>query len=124
MRQIKLDGDNDLDLTRGKLNIVEDDEAIAQKLRVGLRIFLGEFFADLEVGVPYYEKILVKNPQLGLIQQVFKKAILSCEGVTGVESMTAQFFSDTRKLVITFFARMQSGRLVPVKDSFIIGLKV
>ena len=123
MRQLKLT-DGDLDLTTGKMLMIEDEQAITQKLSIGLRIFIGEFFADQDVGLPYYEKILVKNPKLGVLQSVFKKAILSCEGVTSVENMRTQFFADERRLAISFYARLQSGRLVPVKDSFVIGLKV
>lgn len=112
----------DLDLRNNKLQLIDDTDAIAQKLRIGLRIFRGEFFADRDVGIPYYEKILVKNPRLGEVQAIFKKAILSCEGVISVENMTTRYFAAERRLDISFYAKMQSGRLVPVRDSFIIGL--
>lgn len=121
MRQLKLDG-NDLDLSTGKLVIVEGVEAIAQKLRIGLRIFLGEFFADLDAGVPYFEKILVKNPRLGQLTALVKLAILSCEGVASVDSLSVRFDATTRNLTVDFKAKAQTGELIPVKESFVIGL--
>lgn len=121
MRQIKLHN-GDLDLSTGKLVIIDGVEAIAQKLRIGLGIFFGEFFADLDVGVPYYQKILVKNPKLGQLTALIKLAILSCEGVASVDSLSVRFDAATRNLTVDFKAKAQTGELIPVKESFVIGL--
>ena len=122
MRALRLDPiTGDLDVSNGTLHMTSRQEAIAQKLRMGLRTFLGEWFLDVRTGMPYYQNILIKNPNSTSIQDLFKKAILSCDGVSSVDTISAEFNKATRKMTIKFTAKIDDGSEIPFRDSFVIG---
>ena len=60
MTTIKLNSDGDLDFSSGGLELLEGVDEIVQKLDTRLQFFLGEWFLDQRLGIPYYEDILIK----------------------------------------------------------------
>jgi hypothetical protein len=83
------DGDNpdvgDLKLTDGQVTLTPDlKTAVAQHIAIRLRTFFGEWFLDADEGVPYFELILVKNPDLGRINSIFRSVILETPGVSSI----------------------------------------
>jgi hypothetical protein len=122
MSALKLDpASGDLDLTGGRLNLVTGPEEIAQKLRVRYRFFRGEFFADERVGIPYFDKIFIKNPSFSAIQAIYREATITCPGIVAVEEFTMVFDPPTRKLTIQQIrARLQSGEVLDFSDDFIL----
>ena len=56
-------------------------ETTAQRLRVRLLTFMGEWFADTSYGIPYYQRILGKKVAKSTIDQIFQQAILEERGV-------------------------------------------
>ena len=109
----------DLDLTGHRLNLITDEAAIEQNLRIRLRFFLGEFFLDVRQGIPYFREILIKNPNILLVQSIFRQAILSTTGVSAVNSLTTDLDASTRTLSLTFSATLDTGAEL-VFDPFII----
>jgi len=60
-------------------------ETVAQRLKIKLRTFLGEWFLDTQVGLPYYQSILgQKNPDLAPIRSIFRSALLADPDVDSV----------------------------------------
>jgi hypothetical protein len=57
----------------------------AQRIFVGLQFFLGEWFMDLNEGVPYYERLLTKGPSDRVVRAIFSSII---EGTEGVAKLT------------------------------------
>lgn len=112
----------DLDFSSGGLQIVEGADEIAQKLFTRLQFFLGEWFLDRRQGIPYYEKILIKNPDLVIIQSIFREAILETPGVTSLlDVIQTDLESATRKLSVRFAAQLDSGGILNFDREFIIG---
>jgi hypothetical protein len=107
MSDFKLDPvTGDLDLSTGDLQFVTGADAVAQHLLVRLRFYLGEWFLDTRVGIPYYSQILVKNPNLAAIRTTYRQAILSTPGVETLERMDLEFDAATRELALDFSARL------------------
>lgn len=53
----------------GNIAVLVDPSALlAQRIQCRLQTFKGECFLDRSVGVPYYEEILKKNPDLGRVR--------------------------------------------------------
>lgn len=77
-------------LTRDGVTIGEK-EVVAQRLRIRLLTFLNEWFADVNYGVPYYQRILGKKPVKSAIDQIFQQAILEERGVSEILSYTSSF---------------------------------
>jgi len=63
------------------LQLVKDVDYIRQSLEIRLRFFRGEWFLDVNAGTPYYQEILVKNPNLPNIENILKARILETVGV-------------------------------------------
>ncbi|HEX5035075.1 MAG TPA: hypothetical protein VFW62_11390 [bacterium] len=104
-----LDENGDLETTGNRLTLTQGREAIRQHLQVKFRLFLGEWFLDRSLGVPYFEKILLKNPNLVEVSDFLKVYILETPGVTGLESFQFAFDLQGRELRLEFRANTIDG---------------
>lgn len=100
MRDFKLTADGELDLTAG-LALVEDLEQLEQNLRSRLRTFYGEWVFDTSRGVKYYEEILVKSPDLSVVEGILKATILETAGVVELTEFSMDFDVATRNFTVT-----------------------
>ena len=84
----------------------------AQKIRNRLGLFRGEWFRDLRIGTPWYERILgVKNPNIFVLRNVIRAAILSVPGIVDVQDNDLRF--EGRTFIYTWNAVDDSGELIP-----------
>ncbi len=98
----------DLVFESNRLKIVEGIDHAAIKIRNRLLFYLGEYFLDTRLGLPYFQNILLKNPNLEIVKGIFSKAILSVSTITNVQ-VTSIFIDEQRKLHYTFIAKHISG---------------
>lgn len=96
---------NDLQMTRrGDLLITGYDivatDSIEQAILIKLRWFFGEWIYNTELGVQWFEKVLVKNPNKLLIRRMIEDAVLSVDGVKSVSNVTLSLNNATRKATI------------------------
>ena len=63
------------------LAIVSDNERIAQDVATATRVWLGEAWNDVEIGVPYETVIFARNPPPSLVKEYIRKTALTVEGV-------------------------------------------
>lgn len=56
MSDLKLGVDGDLEIKNGDLLLTTSDDAVRQHLQQRLRTFLGEWFLDLDVGIPFFQR--------------------------------------------------------------------
>ena len=81
-------GTGDLVLTNHNLSLVTDVSACAaQKLANRFLLLLGEWFLDTRIGLPYYQSIAVKNPNLKVLQALFTQVVLSVPGIQSIQSL-------------------------------------
>jgi len=116
MSSFQLDNDHDLKVTNNSLTLTEGLEAIRQHLLCVLQTFLGEWFLDQDVGVPYYQEILVKQPSFQTVSQVLRAKILGTPGVLELLSFDLRYLSN-RELRLDFSAETTDG---PIDFSQII----
>ena len=95
----------------GDLVLVEGLEAIAQHCEIRLRTFKGEWFLDTRIGVPWFEEILKKAPQLGVVSGILKQVILGTPGILSLQTFDIDFDLPTRELLVTFEAATTDGPL-------------
>lgn len=99
----------DLILEDGDLQLNEGLESIRQNLQARLSFFLGEWFLDVDAGVPYYQDVLRKNPDPVVLDGLFKEAILGTPGVIGLDEFDMQLDTSARLFKLVFRARTTDG---------------
>lgn len=110
-RDLLMDADGDLAQPVGDLVPAAGAEAVAQSLRMRLSMFRGEWFLDLDAGVPYFETVLVKNPNMTAIRAVFRSEILATPGVLGLLSLSLNYVAADRSLRVDFAVSTAFGAL-------------
>lgn len=99
----------DLALVNEDLEIVEGTTQIQQHILQRLRIFLGEWFMDSGIGLPYFQEILVKNPDQSKIDALFFNTIQETPGVVAITYYKFNVDLPARKLSVSFRAQTTSG---------------
>lgn len=118
---LKIDAENpivgDLALENGTIRLTNTlAEDVAQTLFVGLRLFQGEWFLDPAQGIPYWQSILGHKVGLGVIQQIFRRAIGLVPGIQQVTELRIEPVGDRRVQVI--FACLLADGTVLLSENF------
>lgn len=111
---IKLTNDQDIDVTDYAMSLVEDDEAIKQRLLIRLMIFKGEWFLDTDLGLPYYQTIFQKGVTKEVVDTVIKREIESVEGVSRIVSFSSTLNNATRAYSCDFVCKTTTGDTIEV----------
>lgn len=104
------DGTGDLLLTtrngaKGLTLSSDSSAAAAQKLTNRFLLFLGEWFLDTTIGLPYYQAIAVKNPNKKVLKQLFQQVILSVPTISKILELTVDI---SPRRVCSLFLRAQT----------------
>jgi hypothetical protein len=109
-RDLQLDNDcKDIEIVNLDLALVDGTVQVKQALCIALRLFRGEWFLDANAGVPYYQDVLVKSPNLSEINSILKTEILKVEHVNKILEFTSTFDSVNRQLSVSFRADTTFG---------------
>lgn len=100
---------------RYELTTMEGADRVAQQIKINLLSFLGEWFLDIEYGVPYLEEILVKNPRMASVETILRQHINSIPGMVRIDNFGMDWERRSRTLVVQFECTTDWG---PIKDSF------
>jgi hypothetical protein len=77
-------------------------EYVEQKLRLRLSVFLGEWYLDNTVGLPFLTDVFVKRPQWPVIESLFKVKIKDTTGVRDILEFALTFDAELRRLKVSF----------------------
>jgi hypothetical protein len=102
------DHDLALDLL-GRAVLVDGAARVGQQIKVTLLTFLGEWFLDTSFGVPYFDQVLVKNPDRAAVEAVFRARILDVPGVSRVRRLALAIDRVRRVLSVEFEAESAYG---------------
>lgn len=101
----------DLKIINFDLALIENRDQIAQNLAIRLRFILGEWFLDNTAGIPYYEDILIKNPNQYRVESVLKEEIYNTEGILEILRFETDFDSKSRKFTVRIRCDTVSGQI-------------
>lgn len=79
-------------------------QATIQAVTTRLRLFLGEWFLNLDSGVPWYQRVLRKPERLADTEQIIRETILQTIGVDKLVNFDLVFDKETRKVAVRFTA--------------------
>lgn len=102
-RDLLLGSDNDLVVGKD-LSFSSGVQAVAQSCRIALQMFEGEWFLNLDVGIPYWDQILTQKPAAAIAaaQLAFRDALRSVVGVLDILQLQVQYVGATRALNVTW----------------------
>lgn len=78
----------DIEVYKNDVSLIDGYEAVRQHLKIRLQTYFGEWFADASIGVPWFQDILIKNPDYTVVSEILKAAILETEGVNDLVSFS------------------------------------
>ena len=89
-------------------NLTTDPASVvAQRLRIRLQTFFGEWFLATDYGVPYFQRILSKKVSKTSVDRIFQEQILSERGVREIVSFSSTF--QNRQYDMSFRVRALDG---------------
>lgn len=120
--------DLQIDFTNRRLVLVEGDlvfatagQAILQDVWLALGFLQGEWFLDETVGVPMFQKILVKGANLEEIKAIYRAKIVSRRGVKTVLALDLVLDRAARTLKVSFRINSDVGALASSRTTRIGG---
>lgn len=100
MKDILLDREGDIVLSKqGDINLVTSP---VQAVMIKLRWFFQEWIFAPEKGIPWYESILIKKPDMDSIKKILTQEILEAEEVIEVPQMQVLLDAEKRTAIIRF----------------------
>jgi hypothetical protein len=106
------------------LRVIRSQEAFTQRLRHRFRFFLGEWFLDLRLGVPYYDYLFVANPDDRIVRALIRRIIEGVPGAKNIASMVIAIDRKTRRCTVSELEiEMTDGETYySQSDTFVIAL--
>ncbi len=108
-QDLLLDQNGDLVIDEEGLHFVSGLQAVAQAIRIRILMFRGEWFMNMDIGVPYFDGILGDSFDEATARAAITAAILDAPGVIDVRSLSVELDGATRKLVVSFVAQSLFG---------------
>jgi hypothetical protein len=105
---LKLNSDNDIIIGRGASRVAGKEFTI-QLVKNRLLTVLGEWKADTSLGLPWFSDIMVKAPDLSLVEGLILDCIKRTKHVLDVTSIDLSLNEKTRTLTVTFTALTDWG---------------
>jgi len=107
MLDILLTPDGDLNITdHGDIQLTEN---VRQAIRVRLLWFFGEWRFAPQVGIPYFEDVFIKNPNVTRIRAHVRREVMRVREVREVRDLQVRINAQTRVAEISFVAVTDEG---------------
>jgi hypothetical protein len=87
-------------------------EFVSQKLENVILFFKEEWFLDFEKGIPYFEKIYTKNPDINLINTIFLREIKTISEIEKIIKFESIYDARERNFTIDFEVLASDGTIV------------
>ncbi len=105
--------ENDLRMTKdGDLAIISHDiattDSIEQGIYIRLRWWYGEWKFGPDYGMKYFEDILVKNPDRGLVARDVEEQIMNVDGVVKIDNLSVNIDYKMRRATIRYVVTTES----------------
>ena len=94
----------------------ENRLTVAQKLKIKLLTFQGEWFINTTTGIPYFQQILKRGVSKLTIDTIFQEAILSEPDVLEIIEFNSIIDTETRSYQLSFKVRTNSNQITNYID--------
>lgn len=111
---IKLDNNHDLDFSSNTMKLTSTfSEEVGQRVKIALLYRKGEWFANVERGVPYASQVFSKKEQLKTVEAFLRPYIEDVEGVRRVIRFTTNIVN--RKLTVAVLIETTESTTISVE---------
>lgn len=98
---------NDLVFINGACPVTQKlTDVVSQRLKITLYTFLGEWFLDTDIGVPYFQQIFGKVRSKSTVDLIFQRIIANDPDVIEILSFESDLAATTRGYSMTFQVRV------------------
>jgi len=94
--------DEDITIKDNDLQLTTNDSSVVQELKLRLDTRLGEWFLNVNVGMPYFEDYFTKGANETYIKSLFNDEILKAENVKSIKYLDLEHNKETRNLLVNF----------------------
>ncbi len=107
----------DVYLKNGTVEITSTlGESVAQELFCRFRMFLGDWFLDPTIGIPYLQLILGEKTPVGVIAQIYRNVITGCPGVKTLTQFSLSGPDSNRQISVAFVCTLTDGTILTSAD--------
>jgi len=108
-----VENENNLELINKDFQLTSSlSRYVSQKLRIRLSFFRGEWYLNINKGIPYFESVFVKNPNISFIEDLIILEINTCPGVEELLNLNLEVEKSTRELIINFTVKLEDGEIL------------
>lgn len=105
---------NDLVFVNGQATVTyTQSEIVTQRLKITLSTFLGEWFLDTTIGVPYFQQIFGKGRTKSAVDVIFQRIIANDPGVIEIREFSSVLDSAGRGYEMVFTVRVANNVITP-----------
>lgn len=113
MKDLRLDStSHDLVVLDYDLSIAEGLDQVTQNIKIRLLFVYNEWFLDANKGVPFYERIGIKDPDIAVVDSIIKSTIVETPGVTQLISYESTYSAQDRSFGATFKCETEYGESI------------
>lgn len=110
MRYRKQDENGDYTFGNGLNNFhIDNVDAVAQAIDTRLKLWVGEWFADVSDGTGWSQAILGKHSE-NLYELTLRQRVLDTQGVISIQEFQSALDPNTRSLVVTMVVETVYGQ--------------
>lgn len=91
---------NDIAHEGGLIKYVNMDDEVIQRVRTCLRRIEGEWFLDVDAGLPYFSGQILGSRDLEYAKLIIREELLSVEGVKKVAQINITLDKQTKKATV------------------------
>ncbi|KGE06447.1 hypothetical protein LA03_31600 [Burkholderia gladioli] len=108
MRVRRLDTGGDWTFGRGRADYADRSESVAQRVATRLRSFRGDWFLDLDHGIPWIER-MERGNERDRLESDIKRQILGTVGVERILAFDIAVDGQTRRMTVSTTLRDRYG---------------
>jgi len=117
---IKLDDSGDISFTGGESSVTSiGAEDLAQRIRIRLNTFQGEWFMDNTLGVDWWNRVFGKNRSKAAVDALLQEQILKEPDALQILSYSSSISTD-RKFSCSFKVRTENGAITATQTFNIV----
>ncbi len=113
---IRTDGE-DIVFTNGSLTLVTGRDAIVQGLDEAIQLAQGEWYLDPNDGLPWLDRIIIRNVNEADVLQIMAAYILRQTGIFSLDELNLDIDANTRESNVTGQARDDTNAPIAVSST-------